>query len=168
MPQNPHRKDSQSIWTRSQRHHQDKMQIRPSSSYEAKNREIGQLGGNKGLSIQWPAIELFTKLTLGRLLVVAKLASARDDSRSGSRNKKVMKIATMRRQVQVPRQKIVEITLVRLIWRRAKTASALKRIPGPSSSEKTMLVWNQYIHLEKYKKEREKKKFDEELCLKTI
>ena len=33
-----------------------------------------------------------------------------------------------------------EHALVRLICRRAKTASALKRTPGPSSSEKTILV----------------------------
>lgn len=33
-----------------------------------------------------------------------------------------------------------KLTLVRLIFRMAKTASALKSTPGPSSSEKTTLV----------------------------
>jgi hypothetical protein len=34
-----------------------------------------------------------------------------------------------------------KVTLVRLICRRAKTARALKSTPGPSSNEKTILVW---------------------------
>jgi hypothetical protein len=38
----------------------------------------------------------------------------------------------------------VENTFVRLIFLRANTASALKSCPGPSSSEKTMLVWRSY------------------------
>jgi hypothetical protein len=44
-------------------------------------------------------------------------------------------------------------TFVRLIFRKANTASALKSCPGPSSREKTMLVWISPICIIKLPKE---------------